>query len=104
MLNPDGPPAEAFAYRLVRLRDEIGLTQAQLAAMTACSEAELARATSGRELPSWELTSAYIRACGDNPEQWRPWWEHARMSAGAAQATTSTTALRFSSRPAARWE
>ncbi len=104
MLNPDGPPAEAFAYRLVKLRDEIGLTSAQLAAMTDYSEADLEEATSGRTLPSWELTSAYIQACGDNPEQWRPWWEHALKSAGPAAAVAApATGLRFSSSPAARW-
>ncbi|HWO68724.1 MAG TPA: substrate-binding and VWA domain-containing protein [Umezawaea sp.] len=106
MLNPDGPPAEAFAYRLVKLRDEIGLTSAQLAAMTDYSEADLAEATSGRELPSWELTSAYISACGDNPEQWRPWWEHARKSAAPVAAVpppAASTGLRFSTGPAARW-
>jgi Ca-activated chloride channel family protein len=106
MLNPDGPPAEAFAYRLVKLRDEIGLTSAQLAAMTDYSEADLAEATSGRELPSWELASAYIRACGDNPEQWQPWWEHARKTAvpvAAVVPPASSTGLRFSTGPAARW-
>ncbi|MEO6081542.1 MAG: substrate-binding and VWA domain-containing protein [Umezawaea sp.] len=103
MLNPDGPPAEAFAYRLVKLRDEIGLTSAQLAAMTDYSQADLAEATSGRELPSWELTSAYIRACGDNPEQWRPWWEHASKSAPPAPVVPPASGLRFSTAPAARW-
>jgi Ca-activated chloride channel homolog len=107
MLNPDGPPAEAFAYRLVKLRDEIGLTSAQLAAMTEFSEADLAEATSGRALPTWELTAAYIRACGDNPEQWRPWWDHARKSAAPAAAVPPppprATGLRFSTGPKVRW-
>ncbi|MFD9740907.1 substrate-binding domain-containing protein [Umezawaea sp. NPDC059074] len=105
MLNPDGPPAEAFAYRLVKLRDEIGLTTAQLAAMTDYSEADLAEATSGRELPSWELTAAYISACGDNPEQWRPWWDHARKSAVPVVPVPppAATGLRFSTGPGVRW-
>lgn len=103
MLNPDGPPAEAFAYRLVKLRDEIGLTSAQLAAMTDYSEADLEEATSGRALPSWELTTAYIRALGDNPEQWRPWWDHARKASEPVVVPPPATGLRFSTGPAVRW-
>lgn len=70
----DGPLRE-FARRLRRLREENGsLSYRQLAKSANFAAPTLARAASGRSLPSWELTQAYVTACGADPEQWRSAW------------------------------
>src|ERR1700759_318620 len=79
-INATGPVPD-FAQQLRLLRQEAGLTLRQLAARTGLSAATLSVAASGRELPTWKVTSAYVQACGADPEDWRVRWEHsARLS------------------------
>jgi len=71
----DGPLSE-FAARLRRLRADSGGRSYQRLAKTANFAAPtLARAASGRCFPSWEVTRAYVMACGGDPGQWRSAWE-----------------------------
>src|ERR1700760_554735 len=88
-INASGPVPD-LAQQLRLLRQEAGLTLRQLASRTGLSAATLSVAASGRELPTWKVTSAYVQACGADPEDWRVRWGHsARLSrrpprAGAA--------------------
>jgi tetratricopeptide (TPR) repeat protein len=69
-----GPLAE-FARRLRQLREDSGgRSYRQLARSANFAAPTLARAASGRSLPSWEVTRAYIAACGGDPGQWRSAW------------------------------
>ena len=72
-------PLHGFAEALRKLREQAGqLTYRQLAAQTGFAAGTLARAASGRVLPSWELTFAYVTACGGEQAEWRHRWETAR--------------------------
>ena len=49
---------EAFAGALQRVRRQAGLTYRELAGHAHYSHAHLVRASSGRQLPSWDVTTA----------------------------------------------
>src|ERR1700759_4491469 len=74
-INASGPVPD-LAQQLRLLRQEAGLTLRQLASRTGLSAATLSVAASGRELPTWKVTSAYVQACGADPEDWRGRREH----------------------------
>ena len=71
---------EAFAGALRRVRQHAGLTYRELADQAHYSHAHLVRATSGRQLPSWDVTVAFLAGC-DVPAEllpvWRRHWETA---------------------------
>jgi predicted ATPase len=81
MGRPEAPldareePLREFAGRLRRLREESGgRSYRQLARSANFAAPTLARAASGRSLPSWEVTRAYVAACGGDPDQWHAVW------------------------------
>lgn len=68
----------AFAAALQRIRRHAGLTYRELADQAHYSHAHLVRATSGRQLPSWDVTAAFLSGCGVPAELlplWRRQWE-----------------------------
>lgn len=82
MGRPEAPldaragPLQEFAARLRRLRaDSGGRSYRQLAKIANFAAPTLARAASGNSFPSWEVTRAYVAACGADPGQWRSAWE-----------------------------
>lgn len=78
LADGDGPVAR-FAADLRALRIAHGeKTYRQLAASCFFSAATLARAASGRAMPSLEVTLAYVAACDGDPAEWRRRWEAAR--------------------------
>src|SRR5690348_2932750 len=81
MGRPEAPldaregPLREFASRLRRLREESGgRSYRQLAKAANFAAPTLARAASGRSLPSWEVTRAYVAACGGDPDHWHATW------------------------------
>ncbi len=73
-LDDDGPLAQ-FAGRLRGLRAAAGSpTYRQLASATNFSAATLARAASGRVLPTLDVTVAYAASCGADVEEWKRLW------------------------------
>lgn len=72
-----GVPAQ-LALRLRAARDDSRLTLRQLAAKSGFSQSALSVAEAGRAVPSWDLISAFVTACGQDPERWRQLWEVAR--------------------------
>lgn len=86
-------PQREFAARLRRLRRESGgRSYRQLARSANFAASTLAKAASGRTLPSWEVTRAYVAACGGDPAQWRSAWTDAAVRACAAGADQSPSA------------
>jgi transcriptional regulator with XRE-family HTH domain len=71
----DGSPVKAFAAGLRRLRASAGLTYRQLAVDAHYSHTNLVRAASGRALPSWQLTRAYLLACGVSEGGLSAWYD-----------------------------
>jgi len=71
---------EAFAAALQLLRRHAGLSYRQLADRAHYSHPHLIRATSGKQLPTWEVAAAYLTGCGvpaDLMPVWRRRWENA---------------------------
>ena len=92
-VDPDGGAAAEFALQLRELQGEAGLTLTQLAAAAQYSVPAVSKALKGREVPSWPLTSAIVKACGADPASWRERWETARTASRvAAQGQASTPA------------
>jgi transcriptional regulator with XRE-family HTH domain len=67
-------PLASFASGLRALRQKRGYTYKELAGITHYSRAALSTAAGGKRLPSWELTRAYVLACGGPVAEWRARW------------------------------
>ncbi|WP_068929355.1 helix-turn-helix domain-containing protein [Planobispora rosea] len=94
-----GPIAE-HAHQLRALRASAGLGLRELAEHTGYSTATLSVAASGSSLPSWEVTRAYVVACGGDVKAWRSRWENAAHSVQparqqAAQKVQGMTEVRY---------
>jgi hypothetical protein len=64
------------------LREKAGSpTYRQLARRAHYSQATLAKAAGGRDLPSRAVTLAYVRACGGDTEEWEARWREAAAEA-----------------------
>jgi hypothetical protein len=72
---PQGPLRD-FAQGLRDLRAHApgAPTYRTLAARARYSASALSDAASGRRLPSWEVTAAFVAACGGDTEEWRQRW------------------------------
>jgi transcriptional regulator with XRE-family HTH domain len=71
---------EAFAAALQRVRRQAGLTYRDLADRAHYSHAHLVRAAGGKQLPTWDVTAAFLTGCGvpsDLMPVWRRHWETA---------------------------
>ncbi|HJP72721.1 MAG TPA: serine/threonine-protein kinase [Pseudonocardiaceae bacterium] len=72
---PDGPLHDfAEGLRELRANAPDRPTYRELARVACFSQSVLSVAASGRVLPTWEVTLAYVAACGGNVEQWRETW------------------------------
>jgi hypothetical protein len=81
-------PLQEFAADLRRLREEAGNPPyRKLAESAHFSKATLAAAASGYRLPTWEVTRAYVQACGGNVEEWYQRWQRTREELGLPAAT-----------------
>lgn len=73
---PDGPLKE-FAEGLRALRHGEKLTYRQLSQRARYSYSVLSTAASGRELPTLDVTLAYVRACKGDATAWEERWKSA---------------------------
>ncbi|GAB2997196.1 helix-turn-helix domain-containing protein [Saccharothrix stipae] len=76
-LDPEAGPVQAFAHELRALRKESGLTYRAMVPLANYSYAALQAATAGKALPTWEVTKAFVSACGGDVVGWREKWERA---------------------------
>jgi transcriptional regulator with XRE-family HTH domain len=67
-----------LAKRLRTLRDQNDLTLRQLAEKSGYSTATLSIAEKGQQLPTWDVMTAFIQSCDDDPSRWRQLWEVAK--------------------------
>lgn len=93
-------PISDHAIQLRVLRQHAGLTLRQLADLTGLSAGTLSVAQGGRELPTWEVTSRFVKACGADVEEWRRRWEAA---ASFARLPRSMHAVGVDQLPPVRW-
>jgi hypothetical protein len=82
---PDGPLRE-FALKLRELRDNApgAPTYRELARRAHYSSSVLSVAASGQRLPTWDVTSAFVTACGGDVDEWRERWSRLRAELQAA--------------------
>lgn len=83
MPRPERPidacwPLASFASDLRALRRERGIKYRQMSRRTNYCVTALAGAASGRYLPTWEVTQAFVVACGGSVDEWRLRWCAAR--------------------------
>jgi Helix-turn-helix domain len=83
-INPDWPLAP-FASGLQALKETSRLTYRDMARATHYGRESLSAAARGRELPTWEVTEAYVRVCKGSVHEWRGRWEAARKQLHAHQ-------------------
>jgi len=75
-VNPDDGPVQAFAFDLRALRESAGNPTYQALARTAgYSATTLGDAAGGAQLPTLEVTAAYVGACGGDVDAWRARWQ-----------------------------
>ncbi|GAA2135816.1 hypothetical protein GCM10009727_30300 [Actinomadura napierensis] len=74
-MDPSAGPVTAFAHALRRLRTEAGgPSYRTMESVCHCGRTTLAKAASGRWFPSWEVTRAYVMACGGDVDAWLRQW------------------------------
>lgn len=75
----------ALAQQLRSLRTAAKLTYREVSRSAGYSPATLSTAASGYALPTWEVTAAFARACGVDPELLRDAWQLADESSAAPE-------------------
>ncbi|WP_063065757.1 helix-turn-helix domain-containing protein [Nocardia violaceofusca] len=82
-IERDGHRVTEFAYQLRSLLDaDPRLTFRKIADTVNYSHSTLNDATTGKKLPSWPVTEALLKGCGqrdDDIERWRELWEETRL-------------------------
>lgn len=73
-LNAAEGPLAQFAVELRELRAKSELSYRQMAAKAHYSQPALSQAASGKKVPTWQVTSAYVRACDGDEAEWRQRW------------------------------
>lgn len=82
-----------FAERLRNTRQSANLTLRKLAAVSGYAASTLSTAENGKKLPSWEVVSAYVKACGETDlTSWRRWWDIASVQQTTQAAHTEPIA------------
>jgi len=90
--NPPGlaDPLAQFAEDLRQLRHRAGdISYRDLAKRAQMSPAALSQAASGRKLPTWNVTRAFVRGCDGDVQVWRERWVQVRRELNARQTDTT---------------
>lgn len=90
-LDPGADPIQRFAYDLRQIRPP-GLTYRKMAERVHYSAQTLSAAVNGRQLPSQEVTRAFVQACGGDTTQWEQRWldTQAQLQGSGTVADTGT--------------
>jgi transcriptional regulator with XRE-family HTH domain len=75
-------PVPRFAEDLRCLRASSGITYRELAKAAHFSKATLSAAAAGHRVPTWEVTRAYVQACGGDVGEWELKWRTTRAEIG----------------------
>lgn len=92
-LSPDDSLAQ-FAENLRQLRrDTDEISYRRLAERANVSPSALSQATSGRKLPTWNVTRAFVKGCDGDEEFWYEQWSQVRRELNARQNNTTNGQL-----------
>ena len=84
---PDGPLREfALGLRELRVGAPGSPTYRELSRRAHYTASVLSVAAAGNRLPSWDVTSAFVTACGGDVEEWRERWTALRAELQAANS------------------
>ncbi|QFY05323.1 helix-turn-helix domain-containing protein [Nonomuraea phyllanthi] len=72
-IDPLGPIAD-FASGLRALRDAADLSYKEMASLTYYCVSTLSTAASGKAMPTWEVTEAYVKTCNGDLDYWWEQW------------------------------
>jgi hypothetical protein len=87
-IDPNGGPVATFAQQLRDLREGAGKPSYRcMAYHVFYCPSVLSQAAAGRNMPTWKATSAFVKACGGDQEQWRRRWEAAAGPPGKPAAS-----------------
>ncbi|WP_280727757.1 helix-turn-helix transcriptional regulator [Kitasatospora sp. MAA4] len=82
-----------FAEGLRALRRKDGyLDYRAMSARANCSAPSLSQAAAGRKLPTWEVTRAFVNACGGSEVEWRTRWQLVKQVLESAPAEALNSA------------
>ena len=85
-VNPEDGPVQAFAFDLRVLRESAGNpTYRALARIAGYSATTLGDAAGGAQLPTLEVTAAYVGACGGDVGAWRARWQEVSRELASEQ-------------------
>jgi hypothetical protein len=70
----DGTPVSEFAFWLRDLRNQSGLTYAQLARNGHYAISTMQDAAAGQRLPTLKVVTAFVTACSGNLAEWEAYW------------------------------
>jgi len=101
-LVPTGTVLDDLARDLRQLREKSGMPLRELAARCHFSIGALSTATSGRRLPTLEVTLAFATSCGGDPEAWRSRWQEAHEQLRTRKMMTKKAAAWTGGRPMRR--
>jgi len=88
-LSPDDSLAQ-FAENLRQLRrDADEISYRSLAERANVSPSALSQAASGRKLPTWNITRAFVKGCDGDEESWYEQWSQVRRELNARQNNTT---------------
>lgn len=91
-LDPTASPAHAFAHELRKLRTAAGEPSFDAMASRAnWSKTQLHAATTGKCMPTWDTTEAFLRACkmpDDKMAEWRQIWQRHEANMTVFKTTT----------------
>lgn len=79
-LEREGSPLREFAFWLRDLRRRSGLTYDQLGRKAHYATSTVQAAAAGQRLPTLRVTTAFVRACGGDVDQWREYWTRIRRA------------------------
>ncbi|MFE7429046.1 helix-turn-helix domain-containing protein [Streptomyces sp. NPDC057545] len=90
------PPLLELARELRDLRADAQLSYQVMSERVHVSPASFSRAASGRQVPTWEVLLAYLKACGvpaDEFDAWHKRWRDAEVAAQLTPVPLSVDAL-----------
>jgi hypothetical protein len=82
-------PLAIFAGDLRALRRERDITYREMSELTYYCPSVLSAAASGEALPTWQVTRAYVLACGGPVPHWQARWREERDRARHRNGTSA---------------